>query len=170
MGERDAGVPDLAFRPHDPLRERRLRHQVRRGDLGRGEASHEPESEGDLGIAVECGVAAQEHEPKVLVADIRVLDDHVRLLSVGQRDQVGGRVEPAPLSCCAAQAIHGAVVRDRVQPARWIGGHGLPRRGGEQGILNRLVCQVEVAEAVREKGEDVPALLAREAGDLLVEP
>ena len=87
----------LAFGPDDPLGQRRLRDQERPGDLGGVEAAEEPQGEGDLGVGGQGGVAAQEHEPQLVVRDD--IDEAVEVVEVGvvvRFHGVGSRVGGPP--------------------------------------------------------------------------
>ena len=84
-GARDAVgrvvVAQLALGPHDPLGERRLGDEEGAGDLGGVEPAEQPQRERDLGVGGERGMAAQEHQPELVVGDD--VDEVVEVVELG---------------------------------------------------------------------------------------
>ena len=66
-GEGRPGGPDPLLGPADPRRHRRLGHQERLGDLGRGEAADGAQGQGDLRGRGERGMAAHEEQGQGVV-------------------------------------------------------------------------------------------------------
>ena len=63
----DPRVPDLAFRPDQPLSHRRLGDEERAGDLRGAQAAEQPERQRDLRLPRERGVAAGEDQPQPVI-------------------------------------------------------------------------------------------------------
>ena len=171
--ERDPGGPDLPLRPHDALRERRLRDQRTGGDLGRGEARDEAQDERDLGVAIQRRVRAQEHETQRLVPDVGMFHDRHLLGRSGRECELRRRLsEPAVDGGGPAESVDRTVARDGVQPRRRITRDALRRpdlHRLEERILHAVVGDVEVAEPDREEGGDTSALLAGQPGDGVID-
>ena len=74
-------VAQLALRPDDPLGDRRLGHEERAGDLGGVETAEQPQRERDLRVGGERRVAAEEHEPELVVGDD--VDEGVEIVEFG---------------------------------------------------------------------------------------
>ena len=143
--ERDAGGLDLALRPHQPLRHRRLGHQEGARDLVGGEAAEGAQGEGHLRVDGERRMTAGEDELEPLVGKRRrvhrVLHCLLRLEQARLCDQ---RV-------IAAKAIDGSVACRRHQPAL---------RGDRERLLRGLLGEVEVAEKADQRGEHTSPLVA----------
>ena len=155
--ERDPGGLDLALRPHQPLRHRRLGDQEGAGDLAGGQAAERPQGQRDLRVGGERRMAAGEDELEPLVGEGRLVHDVLRRL--GHLEQVGLRGQRA----VAADAIDGPVARRRHQPGAGAGGDSVARpalRGDREGLLRGLLGEVEVAEEADQRGEDAPPLVA----------
>ena len=137
--ERDPGLLDLAFRPDEPLRHRRLGDEKRARDLLCRQPAEAPQRERDLRVERERGVTAREDELEPLVRDGRLV--HLvlhRLWHVEQADLLRERpVAPDAIDRAVARRRHeprtagspaslraaSARPRSRTLPAR------LPRRG-----------------------------------------
>src|SRR5439155_14326096 len=117
--ERDLRVDDLAFRAHDPLRDRRLRHHERASDLGGGETDDRALRERELRIARQSRMAAGEDEIEALVPG-------------RPRDRWTARHRPLleerelfAIACVATEAIDGFASRRRREPRRRIVGNAV---------------------------------------------
>ena len=132
----------------------RLRHEVRRRDLGGREPADQAQGQRDLGVAVERRVAAQQHQPQLLVGDVhlaRVLLDQAAVgRGLGRLDHVvRRRVGAAARGRRTPDPVDGLAAGDRQQPGRRVVGDAVRRPGAhrlEQGVLDGLVREVEVAE------------------------
>jgi len=116
-------------------------------------------------------VAAEQHEAQVLVADRRLVDDHLWLLLPLCRELMCGGRETAARAGGTAKSIDRPVAGDPVEPGRRIVGDAMRRPVGHRGdesVLHGLVGKVEVAETSGEEGEHAPTLLTRQAGNRLV--
>ena len=165
--DRDAGEPDLLLRPHQPLRDRRLRHQQRAGDLGDGQAADEPQRERHLRLGRQRRMTAGEHEPEALVGDHRgVLARQVanRLLQVAreQRLLVAQRGLPP-------QPVDRAPLGGREDPRRRRGRDAVARPAVQRDgvcVLDGLLGAVDVAaEPAREDRHRAAELGAEAACD-----
>jgi hypothetical protein len=65
--KRNPGSLDLALCPYQPLGHRRFLDEEGARDLAGAQASERAQSEGDLRVGGECGMAAGEHELESLV-------------------------------------------------------------------------------------------------------
>ena len=74
-------VAELALGPHDALGHGRLGDQEGPGDLGHLEPAEQPQGQRHLGVGAEGGVAAQEHQPELVVGDD--VDEVVEVVEVG---------------------------------------------------------------------------------------
>ena len=155
--ERDAGGLDLLLRPHEPLRHRRLGHQERAGDLGRGQAAERPQRQRDLRLRGERRVAAREDELEPLVGEGRLV--HVVLRRLGHVEQPR-LLRQRPLT---AEVVERAVARRRDQPRALVGGDPVARPAGggdREGLLGGLLGELEVAEDADQGGQHAPPLVA----------
>ena len=157
--ERDAGGLDLALRPHQPLRHRRLRDQERAGDLAGRQAAERPERERDLRVERERRVTAREDELEPFIGERgrvhRVLHRLRHLEQAGLRDQ----------RAVAADAVDGSVARGRDQPRAGVGRDPVPwpaLRGDRERLLRGFLGEVEVAEEADQGSEDASPLIAED--------
>ena len=166
---RDVRVGDLALRAHDPLAHRRLGDEEGASDLAGRQAAERPQRERHARRHVERRVAAGEDQPQPVVDD-RALVVHGRLLMAGllqpcQLGQALGAVGDGPVP---AQAI------DRAPPGG--GGDPCPRVGRDavapphgdrplEGVLDRVLGELEVADLADERGQHHRPLVAKRARD-----
>ena len=159
--KRDAGVADLPFGAHEPLRERRLRDQERPRDLRRRQAAQHVQRQRDLSVHAQRRVAAGEDELEPFVWNRGLLVVRKRL-GAGQQLHLG---REGPLS---PDAVDGAVARHGDEPAGRVGRHAVARpafdRDGER-ILKGVLGEVEIAEDADQGREDAVALVAEDALD-----
>ena len=83
----DVVVADLALGAHQPLRHRGLGHEEGPGDLVRLETAEQAQGERHLSVGRQRGVAAQEHQPQLVVGhhvDVAEVAVHRRLRIVEQ--------------------------------------------------------------------------------------
>ena len=146
--EGNIGVLDLALRPHDSLRQRRLRDQEGPGDLRGPKPSYRPQRQRDLGVGRERRVAAHEDQAELVVdAWLGVSRGHLRSPHI----QFGLGLEvsdPPLLGSHATHTVDRPPAGSRREPGT--GAVGYPFGGpGPQcrdvGVLQSLFCQIEVA-------------------------
>ena len=150
---RDAGVVDLALGPHEALRHRRLGHEERAGDLGRGEAGERAQRERDLRLDRQRRVAAREDQAEPVVGDAAVVDRDRWV--VGHQDGRLPCLRRAGLR--AAQPVERAVAGGRREPGARVGGHAVARPPLErprEGVLRALLGEVPVARGPDQGGDD----------------
>ena len=166
---RDAGDRDLLLRPGDPGGHGGLADQEGTGDLGRGQAAHQPQGERHLCRPVECWVTAGHDQPQPVVGDLRSRTRVVEQLA-GPRD--GGLLheqrQVAVLHPPVPEDVQGAALGCRRQPGPRPRGNavGAPvgERGGE-GILDALLGDVQVAGDAHRRGEHEGPLATVRVGD-----
>ena len=158
----DAGPADLALRADEPLRHGGLRHEECARHLRGGEPAERPERERDLGLRRERRVAAGEEEPQAVVGyRAHVVLPLVSLLTGQERPEVPELALVVPVT---PDAVDGPVARRSDDPGGRVRGHPVPGPALErdhEGILHRLLGEVEVAENADERG-DRPSRLAPE--------
>ncbi len=150
----DPRVPDLRLGAHDSLGHRRRGAEEGVRDLLGREAAHLAQRQRHLGGRRQGGVAAGEDQPQAVVFDVLALPlrglVRVGVEPLGEIPQ--RRVEPG----APAQAVDGLEAAGRDEPRAGVGRCAVPRplldRGCE-GLVERLLGQVEVAEEADEGGE-----------------
>jgi hypothetical protein len=161
--KRDPGLTDLALRPHEPLGERGLRNEKGTRDLRRREAPDEAECQRDLRIGRERRMAAGEDQLEPFVRNGRLLV--VREL-LGPREKLGLlRERPLP-----SDAVDRAVPRRRDDPGAGIRRRpvdGPSLRGADEGVLDRILREIEIAEDAAEDRDATCALVAVGTGELV---
>jgi hypothetical protein len=162
---RDRGVADLALGADDPLRHRRLGHQQRAGDLGRGQPGQRPQRERDPRLERQRRMAAGEDEPETVIADAAAVAAGLRQVPARQigasRLQPGRLAQLGGLVRAAAQHVDRAVTGGGGQPGAGTGGHAvaLPRlQGAGERVLRALLGQVPVAGDRDQRGDDLAPL------------
>ena len=159
----DAGVADLALRPHEPLRHGGLGHEERPRDLGCRQAHERAQRERDLRLERERRVAAGEDEAQPVVADAALValargigGQHRHLLEL-----VGSRCRPAhPVDC--------PVARRGREPSTGFARDAValpPFQRQREGVLRALLGDVPVAGHPDEGGDDPSPLVAKCARD-----
>ena len=162
---RDVRVRDLALRTDDPLAHRRLGDQERAGDLAGGQAAERSQRERDARGHVQRGVTTGEDQPQTVVDD-RAVVFH-RRLGVEQR-QLGQPLGAIPHGPVATQAIDGPPPGGGRDPRAGVGRHAVAAPlsdGGLEGVLHRVLGQLEVAGLPDQGGQDDRALVAVGVGD-----
>ena len=166
----DPGVADLALRPNEPLRERRLGQEESPSDFGRREAAERSQRQRHLRLHCQRRVAARENEAKPIVGDgTHLLRPSFRAgalgLQLGQLREEG-LLFGEPLG--PSNAIDGLVPRGRRDPGARVVGHAAQRpllKGDDERFLDGLFSQVEVAEDADERRDRPPRLVAEQAVD-----
>lgn len=164
----EAHTPHLLLGPADALRHRRLRDQIRTGDLRRGQAADGTQRERDLGGRCEVRMAAQEEQREGVVLAGSPLPRR------RGGEGVAGRERRRPLLALpprllAAQGI-GQPPRGHLdQPAARIAGQArrgpLPGRR-EQRLLYGVLGRVEVPVPSDQRAEDLRRVPAQQVLDL----
>ncbi len=166
--EPGAGGLDPLLRAADALRHRRLGHEERVRDLGRGEPADGAERERELRGRRQRRVAAQQQErQRVVLLRRRLVAGRGRGGRVLRRER-RGRVLAAPAGRVAAHRVRQATGRDRDQPAARALGNALGTpldRGGQQGLLDGVLAGVESPVAADEHAEH----LRREAAQQVLD-
>ena len=166
--ERDPGAADLPLRADEPLRHRGLGDEEGVRDLGRREPADLAQRERDAALGRERGVAAGEDERQPVVGDRA----HVVLLGrqlLEACEQLGLLLEDA----LAPDAVDRAVARRGDDPGSGIARHAVARpaleRRGE-GVLHRVLGELEVAEDAGEDRDRMAPLLAEDLLDVRCMP
>ena len=119
--ERDARVRDLLLGPEQALAHGRFRHEERAGDLRGAQAGQAPQRQRHLGIEVQRGMAAGEHELQALIRDLAVA-------RVGRhRFHRGHLPQLRRLGRRAAHPVDGPVACRGGEPRQRLIGHPGPR-------------------------------------------
>ena len=161
--ERDAGVADLPLGADEALGERRLRDEERARDLRRLEAADQAQRQRDLRLRRERRVAAREDQLEPLVGNDS-------LLVVGE---LLGPREQLRLAC--QRLLAADPVDRRVPGRRHDPGAGIARRSvarpafgrADEGVLHRVLGEVEVTEDAAEDRDRACPLVAVGAGELV---
>jgi hypothetical protein len=150
--EGDAGVADLLFGPHQPLRHGGLRGKEGPRDFVHPKSRHEAQGQCHLGVGSDGRVAAGEDERQAFVGHTGCIGHiHVILLSDSRGHQCGEgaqalhRTRPGLVP---SEQIDGAVAGRRDHPCARICRHLVvrpSRDGGGEGILHRVFGQGRVA-------------------------
>ena len=162
--EADAGVAQLALGALEPLRHRVLGHEERPRHLTGGDAAERPQRQRDAGLRRQRRVAAGEDQLEPLVGDRA----H-RVVATERLEPRAARGRPAPLSrLLAPQPVDRAAPRGQRDPRRRVGRHAVARPALErddEGVLDRLLGAVEVAERPCQGGDRLPGLAPEQAVD-----
>ena len=156
--EGDPGGRDLALRPDEALRHRRLGDQERARDLRRAEPAERAQRQRDLRLGRERRVAAQEHELEPLIRERRGVRDDLR--RVGDQ-QVGLRGERA----VAPDPVDRPVARGADQPGPRVRRFAVARPafgGDRERLLRGFLGEVHVAEEADQGREDEPPFVAED--------
>ncbi|OLT16303.1 hypothetical protein BJF80_06875 [Serinicoccus sp. CUA-874] len=166
--ERDARGDDLLLRPGEPRRHGGLGHEEEPGDVVGADPEDEPQREGARRLRGQCRVGAHQHQPQQIVLD--------EVTGVGHRRgrttvQVGGEEGmPAVGHRLGAQPVDHPASGDRLQPSGRVVGHAVDRPAtgsGLDGVPERVLDEVEPAEAREEQGHQGAPLLAHHAVQLV---
>ena len=161
---RDAGAGDLALRADEPLLHRRLGGQERAGDFGRLQAAERAQRQGDPRLRRERRMAAGEDQPQPIVRDGAVVD--LVLLAQGHE-----RLELAHLVLEPAgppDPVDGLVAGRGRDPRAGVARQPALRphlERDQEGVLDGLLGEVEVAEDADERRDRPSRLLAEQAVD-----
>src|SRR5579862_6359083 len=143
-------------------------------DLAYAEAADEREDQHHLRSLRQSALAAREHHPQPVVANVGRLEDLRN--GMGERPL---RFEQAPIFGCersrgslATQYVDRAVARGAHQPCRWVLRHAalLPDfQSAAEGVLNDVFCQLQIVqpEDARERGDHASRLTAEKMVALL---
>ena len=161
--QRDAGVADLPLRADEPLRERRLGDEKGARDLGRLEAADEAQRQRDLCLRRERRMAAGEDQLEPLVGN-------GGLLVVGELLGPCEQLRLARQRLLAADPVDRRVPGRRHDPGAGIARHSVarpPLGRTHEGVLHRVLGEVEVTEDAAEDRDRAGPLVAVGAGELL---
>ena len=162
----NAGGLDLGLGPDDPLGQRGRRQEERAGDLFGGEAADFAQGEGDLRVGRQGRVTAGEDEAEPVVLDLFVVHLVRRGDAVAQT--IGYHSERGVEPGSAAEPVYGLEAAGRDQPGPGILGNPVRRptlHRRREGVLKRLLGQIEVAEETDQGGEDAAGFGAEEVFD-----
>ena len=158
------GGADLPLRSHEPLRHRRLGDEEGVRDLGRREAADLAQRQRDAALGGERRVAAGEDEGEPVVGDRA----HVVLLDrelLQPADELRLLLE----DLLAADPVDRSVPRGRDDPGAGRARHAVARpalEGGREGVLHRVLGELEVAEDAREDRDGTAPLLSEDPLDV----
>ena len=163
--QRDACVTDLPLGPDEPLSEGRLGQEEGARDLGCRQAADETQRQRHLCLRGEGGVAAGKDQLEPFVGNdcLLVLRE---LLGAGK--ELGLARE----RLLAADAVDRPVARRGHYPRARIRGDAVTRPslgGSDEGVLHRVLGEVEVTEDAAEDRDRASALVAVGAAELLYE-
>src|SRR3954464_7164792 len=161
--ERDAGVADLPLGPDEALGERRLRDEEGARDLRRLEAADEAQRQRDLGIRRERRMAAGEDQLEPFVGNDSLLVPRELL---GTREQL----RLAGQRLLAADPVDRRVSSRRDDPGARIARRSVARpalRRADEGVLHRVLGEVEVTEDAAEDRDRAGPLIAVGARELV---
>lgn len=169
--ERNAGLPDLLLRPHDPLRHRRGGDQEGPRHLGRPEPGQAPQGQRHPVLGRQRRVSAGEVQLQALVGHVAAGHGGGRVVRPIRIHLQDG--QPGGVGLIPPEPVDGLAPRRRQQPGPRLGRHA-PDGPVHQRRFDRLaghvLGQVEVAEAVHEGGEQPPPLLPEHRFDGCVDP
>lgn len=168
--ERRTGGLDPLLGSADALRHGRFGDEEGAGDLGGGQAPNGPERERELRSRRERRVAAEEEQDQRVVLFGALLVSRRRVHLVGGRSRRGDVLAAAP-GLVAAQLVGDPPRGDGDQPGARVVRHTLRgplHRGGEQGLLHRVLTRVEGSVAAHERAEDLRRGLTQQALDALL--
>ena len=160
----DVGGPDLVLGPHEPLGHRRLGDEEGPGDLGGLQPGDQPQRQRHLGAGGQGGVAAGEDQAELVVGHGPT--------SVGSSSGACRRTASAWRSSRVDSRRMRSIARLRavvmIQPAG-LGGSpvsGQRCEGDHEGVLDRLLGEVDVAEEADQGGHRSSRLGAEDPLDV----
>ncbi len=162
----DAGRGDLALGPDQSLGHGRLRHPEGAGHLGRAQAGHHAQGQGDVGLGGQGRVAAGEHQPQPVVGHgpgSGVAGAEL-VVGVGPLGQPGlAHLLALVAGGLASASVDGLAAGRGHQPTAGVGGHALggpALDGGGEGLGRRLLGQIQVAPRASQAGHHLGPLPA----------
>src|SRR5579859_5738030 len=164
--QRNARVANLSLGPHEPLREGRLGDDERLRDLGRRQAADEAECQGNLRVGGERRVAAGEDQLEPLVRDYA-------LLVLGKLLGAGEQLCLSREGLLAADAVNRTVARCRDDPRAGVRRRPVQRPvlgGDDEGVLNRVLGEIEIAEDAAENRDAARTLIPIRTRELVYAP
>ena len=169
--ERHIAGLDGLLGPADPLGHGRLGDEERRRDLRGGQPADRAQGQRDLAGRGQGRVTAAEQQRQ------RVVPVLPRIRVGGRAEQLGlgGRhrdlvLPPAP-GLLAARGVHQPPGRHGDQPAPRVVRGPIPgplQRGGQQGLLGRVLAEVEVPEPAQQRPEDLRRQFAQQVPGVTV--
>ncbi len=159
----DVGGLDLALGPHEPLGHRRLRDEEGTGDLGCLQPGDEPQGERHLGARRQGRVAAGEDQAQLVV------DQGPDLLGLVGHLVAGGLGLALVAGALAADLVDAPVAGGRDDPAGGAGRQPALRpsfEGDDEGVLDRLLGEIDVAEEADQAGHRSPGFGTEDALDV----
>ncbi len=160
----NARVADLALGADQSLGHGRLGDQERAGDLGGGQAAKQPQRQRGPGLQGKRRMTAGEHQAEPVVAHGAFLGR--RVVGGAQQRCLGMAVLADGLP---AEAVDCPVARGSDDPAgrAWRRAGARPAFNGHgEGLLDRLLGEVDIAEAADQDGDRAPVLPPEHVGDL----
>src|SRR3954452_4884049 len=161
--ERDAGIADLPLGSDEALGERRFRDEKGARDFRRLEAADEAQRQRDLRLRRERRVAAGKDQLEPFVGNDSLL---VLRELLGTREQL----RLAGQRLLAADPVDRRVSSRRDDPGARIARRSVARpalRRADEGVLHRVLGEVEITEDAAEDRDRAGALVAVRAGELL---
>ncbi len=153
----NARVANLRLGADDALRQRGRRDEERVGDLLGREAAHLAQRKGNLCFRRQGRVAAGEDQPQPVVLDALSFP---RRGAIDGGDRLGDIVQRLETRS-SANTVDRLETSGRYEPRMGIGGHTIPRpllHRRPEGIMQRLLGEVEVAEQADQSGKDAARL------------
>ena len=169
--EGDAGGEDLPLGPHQPLGHGRLGHEEGAGDLTRRQPSRRAQGERHLRVRRERGMAAGEDQAELVVRDgvhVERFHDLGRVGGgLGRHDLAtgGGLLLRAPPGL-PPSAVECSAAGDGEEPGDRVVRLAIARpslEGDDDGLLQRVLRGIEVAQHPDERPEDLPGVRAVQA-------
>ena len=162
----DARVADLALGAHDALRQCRCGSQEGAGDGLGGQAAHFAQGQRHLRLGRERRMAAGEDQPQAVVLDAAGRLCRCLLLLRQPPGQLGERgIKTRPLT----NAVDSPKTPGRHQPGARVVRHSVARplrHGRDEGLLHRLLRQIEIAQQADQRSADAAGVAAIEGVDV----
>ena len=164
----NAGLADLVLGAHDALRHGRRGHQIGAGDFLGGEVAHFPQGQRHPGVGGQRRVAAGEDQPQAVIFQLFFLAGRRHVLFQAPGDLLLGGVEAGP----SAQGVDGLEAAGGDQPGPGLFGNAVPwplLHGGDEGVLQSLLGQIEIAQQTDERGQHPAGLRLVQRGHLTLQ-
>ena len=162
----NAGIADLLLGAHQALGHRRLGHQERPGNLGRGQPGDAAQRQRDPGLQRQRGMAAGEDQPQQVVGDAAVTG---LVVPLAERRQLRHLPQFRGLDSRPPQPVEGPVAGRGGEPCAGAVRDAVARpalkRTGE-GVLHALLGQVPVPRHPDQGRHDAARLLPEDGSDL----